>query len=309
MATRYAWVLNLDGDLELARGPGYCPTAGVRRALAGLETVCAAQLLADGDMRVDDDTPDGAARGMVGRAFCPTPRALARLARAGAEIEPSPPLAVLRKVNARSFAAALGQTMHHARFVSTLADARAHLALDPEIGDAWRIKRSYGMAGRGHRIVSRSPRERDIAFLPRWIAEGGAQIEPNVPIDCEYAQHAAIERDGALHAGALTRQEVDRSGAWLASARVGDGEVSEALRAAVFEQLQLAAHALRSAGYFGPFGVDAFTWRAEGGEPQIRARSEINARYSMGFAVGMGIGRGASLAGLAQPAKSAIPPG
>ena len=34
MATRYAWVLNLDGDLELARGPGYCPTAGVRRALA-----------------------------------------------------------------------------------------------------------------------------------------------------------------------------------------------------------------------------------------------------------------------------------
>jgi hypothetical protein len=38
---------------------------------------------------------------------------------------------------------------------------------------------------------------------------------------------------------------------------------------------------LHAAGYFGPFGVDAFIY--EGG---FQPRSEINARFSMGFPVG-----------------------
>ena len=48
------------------------------------------------------------------------------------------------------------------------------------------------------------------------------------------------------------------------------------------------ASALRQAGYFGPFGIDGYTYRGPGGAVCLQPRSEINARYSMGFAVGMG---------------------
>ena len=46
--------------------------------------------------------------------------------------------------------------------------------------------------------------------------------------------------------------------------------------------------ALAGAGYFGPFGIDAYRYRDRAGALRLQPRSEINARYSMGFAVGLG---------------------
>ena len=46
------------------------------------------------------------------------------------------------------------------------------------------------------------------------------------------------------------------------------------------------AAALASAGYFGPFGIDAYTYRGGGGSLELQLRSEINARYLDGFAIG-----------------------
>ena len=54
------------------------------------------------------------------------------------------------------------------------------------------------------------------------------------------------------------------------------------------------AGALLPAGYFGPFGVDAYTYRGRAGASVFQPRSEINARYSMGFAAGWGRPAGAS---------------
>jgi hypothetical protein len=48
------------------------------------------------------------------------------------------------------------------------------------------------------------------------------------------------------------------------------------------------AQALLEAGYFGPFGIDAFRWVDRAGVERFNPRCEINARYSMGWAVGMG---------------------
>lgn len=46
-------------------------------------------------------------------------------------------------------------------------------------------------------------------------------------------------------------------------------------------------HALRERGYFGPFGVDAYLYRLRSLDtPCWNLRSEINARYSMGWALG-----------------------
>ena len=255
MAT--AWVLNLDADLELARD-GYAPTD---RVLATMRPHVerARALLAPGDVLVGE----GDVRGMPGRAWCPTPRALDLLVRAGANPEPHPSLAILRRVNSRAFCASLGQTLSGAVF-ATDEDA-AIAAIRPNT----RLKRNFGMAGRGHRVVDRVD-EATRAYLRAAMREGGVQIEPNLKIEREFARHGFLAADGTLTLGVPVAQRCDAHGQWLSTEQTDSVPID----------IEPVAEALRREGYFGPFGVDGFEF--EGG---VQPRSEINARYSMGYPV------------------------
>jgi hypothetical protein len=290
MATGFAWVLNLDADLELGAGARYEPSKSVRRAMDAPVRRLAGSLLGPRDVLVDEASPVGVAGGLPGRAFCPTPRALAILRRAGAEPEPHPAVDILRRVNSRAFASALGATMPDAAFVTELDAARALLATSPGTGNGWRVKHAFGVAGRNQRVVlSAAMDDRSLAFLRRGLAAGGVQIEPNVAIEAEYAVHGLVARDRALRLGAVVRQRCDARGAWRASEPIAGGRgVAGDVVDRLVEESRRVAGALAAAGYFGPFGVDAFTYRDRGGALCLQPRSEINARYSMGFAVGFG---------------------
>ncbi len=287
MATRrFAWVLNLDADVELAAPLGYTPKRSVREAMRPWASRLAASLLGEGDVVVDESTEPLSARGLVGRAFCPTPRAIAVLARAGAVIEPHPGVDVLRLVNARSFASSLGVTLPGASFVTDREAARATLASEPPVGEGWRVKRNFGMTGRGQRVILAGSAA-DLAFVDAGIDEGGVQIEPNVAIESEYAIHALLAEDGSYELGVPVRQRCDARGAWvltepLAAPTARESEVAGSLAA----EASLVASALARARYFGPFGIDAYLYRGSGGNLELQVRSEINARYSMGFAIG-----------------------
>jgi hypothetical protein len=247
-----------------------------------------ATLLDPEDVLVDDSSPALVARGLRGRAFCPTPRALALLRGAGAEPEPHPTADVLRAVNSRAFAASLGPTMPGAAFVTNLEAACARLREAPPHGDAWRVKRAFGMAGRGQRIVaSGAPSASELAFVRAGLAEGGVQIEPNVAIVEEYAIHGMLA-DGAVRLGAVMRQLCDAQGAWIATEAIAAAAGTEAIAERLVAEAGTVAEALARAGYFGPFGVDAYTYRDEGGGTLLQPLSEVNARYSMGFAAGFG---------------------
>lgn len=275
-----AWVLNLDADLELGAGDRYAPTRSVRAAMRPHADRLARALLDPDDVRVDDASAPDSARGLPGRAFCPTPRALSLLLRAGAIPEPHPAVEVLRRVNGRAFCAALGPTLPGAAFVVDLEVARKKLATQPPIGSAWRIKPAFGMSGRGHRVVTPGD---DLDFLGGLVARGGVMIEPNVAVDTEWARHGVLAVDGSAIFGALVRQRCDAHGQWLATERVTDPPSDVA--AALDREVRSVGEALHAAGYFGPFGVDAFTFR-DGDALRLQPRSEINARYSMGFAAG-----------------------
>jgi hypothetical protein len=83
-------------------------------------------------------------------------------------------------------------------------------------------------------------------------------------------------------------QQCDARGAWLATCPFApSNEHEQRIALVMHEQAELVAAALARAGYFGPFGVDAFSYRAPDGTRAIQPRSEINARYGMGYAVGM----------------------
>ena len=53
--------------------------------------------------------------------------------------------------------------------------------------------------------------------------------------------------------------------------------------------LGASAQALSAAGYFGPFGIDGFRYRdAQGRGGRLQSMGELNARFSMAWALGMG---------------------
>ena len=270
MAARFAWVLNLDADLELAV-PAYTPKASVAAAMRLLVPTLAANLLAQGDVLVDETSAPGVARGLAGLAFCPTPRAIAVLERAGATPVAHPSIDVLRRVNSRAFCASLGQTLPDAELVTDEARALEKIAS----GGPWRVKRLHGMSGKNQRITGTAAPEIDRGFVRAGIAEGGVQIEPDVRIEEEYAVHAMLAEDGAFSIAGFTRQRCDARGAWIASEPIASPDIETRLG----EEATRVAKALAGAGYFGPFGIDAFTY--DGG--RWNPRSEINARYTMGF--------------------------
>jgi hypothetical protein len=295
MAAGFAWILNLDADVELAAiasagasaRAAYEPSRTVRQAVRTFVPRLAASLLdPDRDLLVDEDSAPQLARGMTGRAFCPTPRALRLLRRAGAEPEPHPECEVLVRVNARAFASSLGTTLPGAAFVGDEALARERLGTSPpsELSRAWRVKRNFGMAGRGQRIVEPSRlTEADLAFVRAGLAEGGVQIEPDVTIVDELAIHGLLSPAGALRLGPVVKQRCDARGAWLSSEPIPAAQAPVELHG----EAERVAAALCAAGYFGPFGVDAYTYRVRaGGDHEAMAlqpRSEINARFTMGF--------------------------
>ena len=280
--SRSAWVLNLDAERELETPGAHTPSADTIARMPDLVRALRGLLGHDGVV-VDEDAR--VTREHLGRAWCPTPSALRRLGDAGATVLPAPGFDVLRRVNHRRFSADRGQTLPGARFAMSLDEVLETIAGESPTGH-WLLKRPFGFAGRGRRRVAQG--ELDDATL-EWVRASlrggeGAQIEPWVERADDFAVHGFVSPEGIVTVGEPTRQQCDERGAWRATELATNlaPDVASRLRSSA----ELAANALHEAGYFGPFGVDAFLWRCRG-QVALNPRSEINARYSMGWAVGM----------------------
>lgn len=283
------WLLNLDAEEELSRGASTTPARGELARMQAMSARLRGALVPAGDVAADDpDVP----RGCAGVAWCPTPSALARLSRLGAALPPCPDFAVLRAVNHRGWSAARGLSLPGARWVERGVElARVFDAPWPAQG--WLLKRAYTFAGRGHlHLRARSEVEdpRMAGWIRRALSQGGLLAEPRVTRVLDVARHGWLARDGALTAGDLTRAEVDGRGQWVASVLCEEESLSRKEMGALDEVFRDTAEGLRAAGYFGPFGVDGYVWDDEGAR-RVQPRSDVNARYSMGWAVGMGARR------------------
>jgi hypothetical protein len=279
------WLFNLDAELELASGNPQTP----RRLAQAFAAVLphARKLMAPGDECLNDVADAQLRRpALLGCPWCPTPSALKRLSQAGARLAPSPPVEVLRRVSQRSFYLGLGGGAPGARYIRDADDLAVTLR---EMGSrAWLFKKPYGFAGRGQRRVRGEPTADDRRWLDAALRRGGFVAEPWLDIELEVGMHGCIEPDGRVRLGRICVQQVDAYRAWV-STRLAEPEDVDTVRTQrLQERAASAAEALWTAGYWGPFGIDAYLWRTPSGSLELNPMGELNARYTMGFAVGMG---------------------
>lgn len=286
MTRRYGWILNLDAELELARGrPGYVPQ---RKLLAQLAEhgKSSRDLLGEHDVLLEP-SPSGAEphplpSGLVGRTWCPTPLALASLRRRGVEPEPHPAADVLRRVNHRSFAHELGGGLPDQAYVGNREQLLARLG---DYSRHWLLKRPLGFAGRGQLRVMGPLTEKQGSWITASLKRDGLLLEPLVVPTFEVSLHGFIWRNGRHELGRICAQIVSERGTFRGVRLASSDELSNRERAELGERAEAVARALASAGYFGPFGIDGYRYTLEG-ESHFCALGEINARYTLGFATG-----------------------
>jgi hypothetical protein len=279
---RFAWALNLDAELELEHPRGGYNAS--ERVLGQLERHGggARLLLGPRDVEVRRGGPRlEAPEAYVGRAWCPTPQALALLRAAGVPPEPHPPVEVLRRVNHRRFAFELGGGMPEQHYVGDRPVLDALLGRD----GPWLLKRPFGFAGRGQLRAFRAFSDKEQHWIDASLRAGGLVVEPLVEILLEVSLHGFVHRDGRCELGRPCVQSVTDRGVFREVRLAGAGELELEEQHALRGAGERVAEALRDAGYFGPFGVDGHRHRRRG-RVGFCALGEINARYTMGFAMG-----------------------
>ena len=279
------WVLNLDAEIELSRSGPYQAPERVSSALAFWGERARSLLAADDQLLETWLASDLRPTAVLGACWSPTPCALRRLAKAGVPLPPAPSVAVLRSVCHRRFYLGLGGGAPGAAYFEH-PDA-LESALRARGTAPWLFKRPYGFAGRGQRCIVEPLSADDRRWLADGLRLGGLLGEPWLAIERELCLHGLLDPDGTLRLGRPCQQHTDRFRAWTGSSLVPSGELSDEWRRALMNSAERAAEALQRAGYFGPFGIDAYLWRTPGGTLELNPLGELNARYTMGFSVGM----------------------
>ncbi len=232
-------------------------------------------------------------------AWCETPEAAAHRGGARAEIDfswdeplhelawklPTPSPAVVAAVHHRAFclrvAEDLGCALPGAQMVDSMAE------LDRSLGAAsasWIVKAPLSASGRSRYIERSGPdlidpkSRRTVERL--FELHGPLLFEPWMDRTEDFGVSALLGASGLRIVG-IHRQQVDKKGQFVGI------DLHPVLSAEDRHQLlnttEAVAAALRSAGYVGPFGIDAWRYRRADGAIVLNPLGEINARMTFGL--------------------------
>jgi hypothetical protein len=194
----------------------------------------------------------------------------------------------IRRVNSRQFCANLGQTLPAARYVYSEEELLDALPLD-HLGHGFLCKRAFGFTGKGQRrIAGPTLLDSDQAWVRASLQSGdGLQVEPLLDRVSDFGWHGYISQSREILFGEPTRQEISKDGVWMGTRLAEDGDLFPKEVHEFKDKMMQVAQALVAESYWGPFGIDAFRYRTSSDTFSFQTCSDINARLSMGWAVGM----------------------
>jgi hypothetical protein len=149
----------------------------------------------------------------------------------------------------------------------------------------WLFKRPLAFGGRGQLRAARPLEAREWSWVEASLRSDGLIVEPLVRPTLELSLHGCVWRDGRVELGRICVQDVSEYGVFRGVRLAALGELEKTEELALETRMQSVAQALLRAGYFGPFGIDAYRYEHDG-KRAFCALSEINARYTMSFVVG-----------------------
>jgi hypothetical protein len=237
MSQRYGWILNLDAELELARGrPGYVAQQKLLRQLAEHGGSSRA-LLGVHDLLLEPAAPGEPLptrpSNLLGRAWCPTPLALARLQELGVTPEPHPTAEVLRRVNHRLFAHELGGGLPDQAYVQSKEQLLARLG---DLARPWLLKRPLGFAGRGQLRAIGPLSDKQWTWVEASLGRDGLLIEPLVTPTYEVSLHGFIWPHGRRELGRICSQLVSERGVFRGVCLARKDELTTGEHAALYER-------------------------------------------------------------------------
>lgn len=273
-------IANFDAELELARGAGYTRRRSFVPFFEGLVATHVAPRWPLGTTFLVEARPRTERDGRACLAWSPTPQA-ERLAEAsGLSLDHVVRPEILRQVNERDFARSLGDVLEVIK-IEDEASLDASLARALARG-AVVVKRGLSASGRGMLRLDGPPTTVEHISLVRALDDAPLYVEPHVDIVVEWSVHGWVT--DVVTITSVRAPSSDAAGRYVGSRWLDAGTLEPAHRTALFDEAARTGEALGRAGYRGPFGVDAFLFRdPHTGTPVLRPRSELNARYCMGW--------------------------
>jgi hypothetical protein len=201
----------------------------------------------------------------------------------------------------------LGCALPGARMVESILELDRVLAAAPA---AWVVKAPFSASGRSRYIERNGPLLSDLKArrtVERLFEQHGPLLfEPWMDRTADFGCAALLTAE-ELRVLGFHRQIVDRRGQFAGI------ELPATVPQRMVEVVDGVARALRRAGYVGPFGIDAWQYRAPDGRLAFHPLGEINARMTFGLVARalmerLGIEGPARLVlGTQVPSKRAIP--
>lgn len=190
-----------------------------------------------------------------------------------------PPFDAASRANSREFSNEVARAVHSASAGTAAADAASLTALLSRCAFPVVVKPCFGSAGSGFTLVT------DAASAKRAVDRGRVYFGRNIPVSVEpwlerledYSANFTV-KNGYVDCFTCHRAFIDKKGIFRG---IEIGGVPDDISAPLRHAAEVSARALGSIGYFGPAGIDAFTY-ADGGSVRFNPVCEINARLTMG---------------------------
>lgn len=179
-----------------------------------------------------------------------------------------------------------GWALPGACMVTSVGGLERHLAAGGASagGGRWVVKAPWSAAGRGRHLGARPGELREGAVrrrVERLLERHGSLLfEPWVERLADFGGAALVTPSGLRVVG-LHGQEADGRG--VVSAIAPEPPLADEERDRLEAALRSVGERLASAGYRGPFGVDAYRFRTPEGRVLFRPLSEVNARMTFGL--------------------------